>query len=196
MTYLDKLNAIREFNARIRDEQAKGSTGAVGKQVDFWVRDFIMARGVGSVADVRCRRAGADDWSIRVNGSYSYGETKTNMGEWKVPCARVVAEDIFPHADYVAFTAEVEGLTAENVPDNVFVFTRAQFIALLEFTGRKGLESSCRYNAKRGTVGIQAWKIYNKKSGKWCEARLTKYYEFLELNEIPTLRDFREQVRG
>jgi hypothetical protein len=196
MTKQEKFNAIREFNIRIRDEQTKGSTGYIGKQVDFWVRDSIMVHGVSSVADVRCRRAGADDWCIRINGKLYRGETKTNMGEWKVPCARICADDIFPKADYVAFTAEVEGLTAENVADNVFVFTREQFIEMLTMTGRKGLESSLRYNAKRGTVGIQAWKLYSNQTGKWVEARLNKYYDYLEANAIPTIAEFLEMVRG
>lgn len=196
MTKAEKINAIREFNIRIRDEQAKGSTGYIGKQVDFWVRDAIMVHGVGSVDDVRCRRAGQADWSIRLGGKLFNGETKTNMGEWKVPCARICADDIFPKADYVAFTAEVEGLTAENVGDNVFVFTREQFIDLLIVSGRKGLESSLRYNKKRGTVGIQAWKMFSKQTGKWVEARLNKYYDFLEENEIPTINEFLGMVRG
>ena len=108
MTKQEKINAIREFNIRIRDEQTKGSTGYIGKQVDFWVRDSIMVHGVSSVADVRCRRAGADDWCIRINGKLYRGETKTNMGEWKVPFARISPDDIFPKAAFVAYTAEVE----------------------------------------------------------------------------------------
>lgn len=196
MTKQEKINAIREFNIRIREEQTKGSTGYIGKQVDFWVRDSIMVHGVSSVQDVRCRRAGADDWSIRIDGKLYRGETKTNMGEWKVPCARISPDDIFPKAAYVAFAAEVEGLTADNVLDNVFIFRRDQFIEMLTMTGRKGLESSLRYNAKHGTVGIQAWKMFSKQTGKWVEARLNKYYEYLEVNEIPTIREFLEMVRS
>ena len=192
----EKVNRVRELNARLRDEQAKGSTGAVGKLMDFCVRDYLMAHGVDRADDVRCRSAVKSDWTIRIGGKLYRGETKTNMGEWKVPFARINADDIFPTCAYVVYTAEVEGLDMENFMDNMFVFTREQFIELLTETGRKGLESSLRYNQSRGTVGIQAWKTYNKKSGKWCEARLSKYYEFLEVNEIPTLSEFREMVRG
>lgn len=196
MTKQEKVQAVKAFHARLQAEKVQGSTGVIGKLCDFAVRDFVMAKGVQSENDVRCRAAGKTDWSIRINGKLYRGETKTNMGEWKVPCARISADDIFPGKAYVAFTAEVEGLTEENIPDNVFVFTRDQFIELLIMTGRKGLESSLRYNAKRGTVGIQAWKVWNNKTGKWVEARLTKYYDYLEANEIPTLRDWVEQVRG
>lgn len=196
MTKLEKIQAVREFHARLQAEKLSCSTGVVGKLCDFHVRDFIMAQGVRKAEDVRCRAAGKSDWTIRIAGHVYHGETKTNMGEWKVPCARISADDIFPGKAYVAYTAEVEGLTEENIPDNVFIFTREQFIELLTVTGRKGLESSLRYNAKRGTVGIQAWKVWNNKTGKWVEARLTKYYEYLEANEIPTLRDWVEGMRG
>ena len=196
MKKAEKYDAIRKFNARIRDEQEKGSTGYIGKQVDFWVRDCIMVHGVSSVNDVRCRRCGVDDWTIRIDGKLYRGETKTNMGEWKVPFARISADDIFPGKAYVAYTAEVEGLTEDNVLDNVFIFSRDQFIEMLTVSGRKGLESSLRYNAKRGTVGIQPWKLFSKQTGKWVEARLNKYYEYLEANEIPTIREFLEMVRG
>lgn len=196
MTVAEKIQAVREFNARLTAEAAKGSTGWSGKQCDFDVRDFVLARGVRRLEDVRCRAAGKADWTIRINGKLYRGETKTNMGEWKVPCARISADDIFPGVDYVVYAAEVDNITKDNLPDMMFVFTRAQFIELLTVTGRKGLESSLRYNAKRGTVGIQAWSVYNKKTAKWVCARLNKYYDYLEANNIPTLRDWVEAVRG
>lgn len=196
MTKLEKILAVKDFHARLQAERLAGSTGVMGKLCDFAVRDYVMAQGVRKADDVRCRRSGKTDWSIRVAGRMVKGETKTNMGEWKVPCARISAEDIFPGMDFVVYTAEVDNLTEDNLPDMMFVFTREQFIELLTVTGRKGLESSLRYNAKRGTVGIQAWSVYNKKTEKWVSARLNKYYDYLEENEIPTLRDWVEAVRG
>ena len=124
----EKINRVRELNARLRDEQAKGSTGAVGKLMDFCVRDYLMAHGVDRADDVRCRSAVKSDWTIRINGKLYRGETKTNMGEWKVPFARINADDIFPTCAYVVYTAEVEGLDMDNFMDNMFVFTREQFI--------------------------------------------------------------------
>lgn len=191
----EKIAQIKAFHARIREEQGKGSTGIVGKLMDFYVRDYLMSGGVRKAADVRCRANGKTDWTIKVSGVLCKGETKTNMGEFKAP-SNWTADDIFPGYAYVAYTAEVEGLTEDNFMDNMFMFTREQFIELLTVTGRKGLESSLRYNAKHGTLGIQPWKSYIPKTGKWCEARLNKYYDFLDNNGIPTLREFREAVRG
>lgn len=195
MTAQEKVIAIREFHERLKAEGLKGSTGEIGKLVDFHVRDFVMAHGVQTVSDVRCRPVGKCDWSIRINGRVYRGETKTAAGGWKVAEARISAEDIYPHADYIAYTAEVDNMTEDNFADLMFVFTRAQFIELLTVTGRKGLESSLKYNSKRGTVEIQQWSVFNKKSGKWVSARLNRYYDYLEENEIPTLRDFVDSVR-
>lgn len=196
MTNKEKIQAVRDFHARLQAEKALGSTGVVGKMCDFAVRDFVMARGVRRADDVRCRAAGKTDWSIRINGKLYHGETKTAAGGWKVKEPGIRAEDIYPNADFIAYTAEVDNLTEDNLPDMVFLLTRDQFIEMLTVTGRKGLESSLKYNAKRGTVEIQQWSVFNKKTQKWVSARLNKYYDYLEANEIPTLRDWVETVRG
>ena len=196
MTKAEKIKAVREFHARLQEESAKGSTGVKGKLADFHARDFLMAHGVEDASDIRCRAAGKHDWAIRINGRYYYGETKTAAGGWKVTCPGIRAEDIYPDATWIVYTAEADNLTAENTPDMMFVLTREQFIELLTVTGRKGLESSLKYNAKRGTVEIQQWSVFNRKTGKWVCARLNKYYDYLEEHGIPTLRDWVETVRG
>lgn len=196
MKKVDKIKAVREFHARLKAESAKGSTGELGKFADYHVRDFVMAHGVTSEADVRCRAAGKTDWTIRINGKLYRGETKTAAGGWKVAQPGIRAEDIYPKADFIAYAAEVDNLTEDNLPDMIFLLTRAQFIEMLTVTGRKGLESSLKYNAKRGTVEIQQWSVFNKKTQKWVSARLNKYYDYLEANNIPTLRDWVEEVRG
>lgn len=196
MTKQDKIKAVREFHARLQAEKAQGSTGVIGKLCDFAVRDFVMAKGVSSAADVRCRAQGKTDWTIRINGKLYRGETKTAAGGWKVTQPGIRAEDIYPKADFIAYAAEVDNLTEDNLPDMIFLLTREQFIEMLTVTGRKGLESSLKYNTKRGTVEIQQWSVFNKKTQKWVSARLNKYYDYLEENEIPTLRDWIEEVRG
>lgn len=196
MKKIEKIEAVKRFHERLREEAAKGSTGELGKFADYHVRDFVMAHGVESETDVRCRAAGKSDWTIRISGKLYHGETKTAAGGWKVAQPGIRAEDIYPHADYIAYAAEVDNLTEENLPDMIFLLTRAQFIEMLTVTGRKGLESSLKYNAKRGTVEIQQWSVFNKKTQKWVSARLNKYYDYLEANNIPTLRDWVEEVRG
>lgn len=196
MTRQEKIEAVKAFHDRLRAEQAKGSTGVMGKLIDYVVRDFVMAHGVRTEADVRCRPASKTDWTIRINGKTYHGETKTAAGGWKVTQPGIRAEDIYPKADFIAFAAEVDNVTEDNVPDMIFLLTREQFIELLTVTGRKGLDSSLKYNAKRGTVEIQQWSVFNKKTQKWVSARLNKYYDYLEENEIPTLRDWVNAVRG
>ena len=196
MTTAEKAQAVRDFHARLKAELAKGSTGVNGKFADYHGRDFLLKNGVQRASDVRCREAGKHDWVIRINGKYYWGETKTAAGGWKVAQPGIRAEDIYPGASYILYAAEVDNLTEGNVPDMMFIFTREQFIEMLAATGRKGLESSLKYNAKRGTVEIQAWSVYNKKTQKWVSARLNKYYDYIEANNIPTLRDWVAEVRG
>lgn len=196
MTKSEKARAIQEFHMRLKAEAEKGSTGATGKFADFHGRDFLLKNGVQRASDVRCREAGKHDWVIRINGKYHWGEIKTAAGGWKVAQPGIRAEDIYPDASYILYAAEVDNLTEENVPDMMVMFTREQFIEMLTVTGRKGLESSLKYNAKRGTVEIQAWSVFNKKTQKWVSARLNRYYDYIEEHNIPTLRDWVKEVRG
>lgn len=196
MTKQEKIQAVKAFHARLKAELEKGSTGVTGKFADYHGRDFLLKNGVQLASDVRCREAGKHDWVIRINGKYCWGETKTAAGGWKVAQPGIRAEDIYPGASYILYAAEVDNLTEDNVPDMMFIFTREQFIELLTVTGRRGLESSLKYNAKRGTVEIQQWSVFNKKTQKWVSARLNKYYDYIEEHEIPTAREWIAEVRG
>ena len=200
MTKAEKIAAIREFNNRIREEQSKGSTGAKGKWIDFMVRDFLMKNGVGSADDVRCRSAEKTDFTLFFDGRYHKGESKTGAGSWKFDKPDWTEDDIFPTIDLFVIAAETEFLNEANFADQLWVATREQYIAMLTFTGKNGIGSSLHYDEKHGVMKIQPYftKVNDKKSGKvrYAYARLNKFYEFIEQNDLPTLREFKETVRG
>ena len=106
MTKAEKIQAIKEFNARIREEQGKGSTGFMGKWVDMHARDYLMAKGIGSLADIRCRAADKTDFSILWDGKFHKGESKTGAGSWKFTKADWTEDDIFPDIDIKTYSAE------------------------------------------------------------------------------------------
>lgn len=200
MTKAEKIQAIKEFNARIREEQGKGSTGYMGKWVDMHARDYLMADGIRTESDIRCRAADKTDFTLRYDGQTYKGESKTGAGSWKFGKADWTEADIFPQIDLFVIAAETEFLTEENFMDQLWVATRAQYIAMLTYTGKKGLQSSLRYDPKRGIMKIQPYvtKCTDPKTGKerYAYARLNKFYEFIEQADLPTLREFREMVRG
>lgn len=200
MTKAEKIAAIREFNNRIREEQTKGSTGAKGKWIDFMARDFLMKKGVSSADDVRCRSAEKTDFRLFYDGRYHDGESKTGAGSWKFDKPDWTEDDIFPTIDLFVIAAETEFLTEENFMDQLWVCTREQYIAMLTYTGRNGISSSLHYDAKHGLMKIQPYvtKVVDKKYNKvrFAYARLNKFYDFVEQNDLPTLREFRDRVRG
>lgn len=200
MTKAEKIQAIREFNERIREEQEKGSTGYKGKWVDFHARDYLMADGVRTEADVRCRTADKTDFTLRYDGRSHKGESKTGAGSWKFNKPDWTEDDIFPDIELFVIAAETEFLTEENFMDQLWVATRAQYIAMLTYTGKRGLQSSLNYDAKHGVMKIQPYvtRVNDKKSGKvrYAYARLNKFYEFIEQEDLPTLREFKESIRG
>lgn len=200
MTKAEKIKAIQEFNKRIREEQEKGSTGFMGKWVDCHARDYLLAKGIDREDDFRCRAADKTDFTLRYAGRTYKGEAKTGAGSWKFAKAEWTEADIFPNIDLFVIAAETEFLTEENFMDQLWVATREQYIAMLTYTGKNGIKSSLTYDAKHGLMKIQPYfsKAYDKKYGKYryAYARLNKFYEFVAQADLPTLREFRDMVRG
>ena len=196
MTKAEKLQAIREFNARIREEQGKGSTGAKGKWCEVHARDYLMAKGISSASAARCRAVGQTDFVLFYDGRYHKGESKTGAGSWKFNKAEWTEADIYPDMDLFVIAAETEFLTEENFIDQMWVCTREQYIEMHRYTGKNGLQSSLNYDAKHGLMKIQPYVYHNKKTNKWGYARLNKFYEFIEQEDLPTLREFKESIRG
>ena len=176
---------------------AKGFTG------DYGIRDYLMAKGVGSTDDVRCRPATQHDWELVVRKD---GKTCRIVGETKVGTGAVrygrTAEDvaceadaIYPDVDFIAYCVDGRKLKAhpERMETLYRVFTRDQFIQVLTDCGSKGLESRLRvHKSTSGTwqLEIVAWQTSQ------TAARLAKYEEWIKVNTIPTLVEFRNWVRG
>ena len=199
MTKTEKLTAIAAFIATLENQDTKGSTASHAKKADFSVRDYLMAHGVGSVEDIRCRPQSKYDWELYVRRVHVVGETKVGCGALRYgKTAEEVAIDpdaIYPGVDFIAYCVEPAKLKAhpERMATLFRVFTRTQFLQVLEDCGRKGLESSLRiHQTKSGTwqLEIQPWQT------KATAARLGKYEEWVEVNGVPTLEEFREALRG
>lgn len=200
---MKKSELIAAFTAleeRLYAEMLKGSTGYRGKWADAYCRNYMLVRGIGDVADVRCRKAEQVDVRIKVRGVFKDFEIKTGAGGWACPSPNWTEADILPGKDYIAFTCEPALLTRENYPQVIRVFTHEQFVEMLRATGSKGLASSLKYNKSRETLEIQPWatKATDKKTGKerWAFARRNRCYAFIKANEIPTLEEFIEWARG
>lgn len=200
MTKAEQIQAIKAFNQRIREEQAKGSTGAMGKWCEVHARAYLMAKGLSSEADARCRAVGKTDFILYYDGRYHKGESKTGAGSWKFDKAEWTEDDIYPDIELFVIAAETEFLTEENYIDQMWVCTREQYFAMHRYTGKNGLKSSLTYDAKHGLMKIQPYvtRVNDKKTGKvrYAYARLNKFYEFVEQEDLPTLREFKESIRG
>lgn len=203
MTKTEKIAAIAAFVTALQAQDAKGSTASHAKRADFTVRDFLMVKGVGSTDDVRCRPQGKHDWDLVIvkDGKRICIAGETKVGSGAVRYGKTAEEldfdpdAIYPGVDYVAYCAEPARLKAhpERKGDLFRVFTRDQFIEVLTATGRKGLQSSLRiHQTKSGTwqLEIQPWQT------KQTAARLGKYEDWVDANEVPTLEEFREWLRG
>lgn len=205
MKKFEKLMAEMAMDNRLAVEdiakpgKRRGSTASHCKKADYKVRDYLMAKGVGTTDDVRCRPGSKHDWELYVRKAKVVGETKVGCG------ALAYANDpddlsfdpdsIYPDVDFVAYCVDNKRLRShpEQFATLFRVFTRAQFIAVLEDCGRKGLESSLRiHQSTSGTwqLEIQPWAT------KQTAARLGKYEDWVAANGIPTLEEFRRVLRG
>ena len=194
MKYANKKNGENAFRMRLAMEDIKRSTGSTGKLMDYKVRDFLMAHGVSTEADIRCRHQDKDDVTLYIHGKRVAFEVKTACGA--VMYGRnltkddITAENIYPKMNYIVYAAEVAYITESNFSEMFFVFTRDQFVQMLEETGKHGLQSSLKVGKKGGQIEIQPWAT------KACCARLGKFYDWIDNNGVPTLEEFRSELRG
>lgn len=177
----------------------QGSSASHAKKADYEVRDYLMAKGVGSTDDVRCRPGSKHDWELYVRKVHIVGETKVGEGALRyAPNAADLDFDpakIYPDVDYVAYCAEPKKLRAHpELKATLFrVFTRAQFIGVLTDCGRNGLTGSLRIHkqtTETWQLEIKAWTTSQ------CSARLAKYEDWVKANAVPTLEEFRKVLRG
>lgn len=207
MKKIDKQIAELSFAAELARQDVtnnrkgvrKGSTASHAKNADYTVRDYLMAKGVGSTDDVRCRPGSAHDWDLVVRRARIVGETKVGTGALRY--GKTAAEldfnpdKIYPDCHYIAYCVDSRALKAhpERLPSLFLVFTREQFIECLTACGRKGLESSLRiHKSTSGTwqLEIVAWRTTQ------TAARLGKYEDWVATHGIPTLEEFRRALRG
>lgn len=189
----------RQDHTNNRKGIREGSTASHAKDADYSVRDYLMAKGVGSTDDVRCRPSSKHDWELYVRKTHIVGETK--VGEGALRYAKTAEEldfdpdKIYPDCDYVAYCAEPKKLRAhpERKAELFRVFTREQFLQVLIDCGRNGIAGSLRIHqqtTKTWQLEIKAWVTTQ------CAARLAKYEAWVEANSIPTLEEFRKALRG
>ena len=205
MKKIDKLNAENEMDNRLAKEdiakpgKRRGSTASHAKKADYAVRDFLMAKGVGSTDDVRCRPGDEHDWTLFIRKVRTVGETK--VGEGALAYAKTAEElaidpaFICPGVDFVAYCAEPKKLKAHpERKGNLFrVFTRVQFIEMLTDCGKNGLTGSLRIHQQ--TTGT--WQLEMKAFvTSQCAARLAKYEAWVKAHSVPTLEEFRLWLRG
>lgn len=207
MKKIEKINAERDFAQELarqdvtnnRKHIRQGSTASHCKRADYEVRDFLMAKGVGSTDDIRCREGSKHDWELFVRKVKIIGETKVGEGALRYATK---AEDldfdpakIYPDVDYVAYCAEPKKLKAhpERKGDLFRVFTREQFLEMLTACGKGGLTGSLRIHQQ--TTGT--WQLEMKAFvTSQCAARLAKYEDWVKANAVPTLTVFRMVLRG
>ena len=205
MKKIDKQVAETTMNNRLAIEdiakpgKRRGSTASHCKKADYTVRDFLMAKGVGSADDVRCRPGSKHDWELYVRKTHIVGETK--VGEGALAYAKTAEELaidanlIYPGVDYIAYCAEPKKLKAHPERKGILfrVFTRDEFILMLTDCGRNGLTGSLRIHQQ--TTGT--WQLELKAFvTTQCSARLAKYEAWTKANGIPTLEEFRKALRG
>lgn len=194
-----RMELCRQDTTNRRKGFMPGSTASHAKMSDYTVRDYLMAKGVGTVEDVRCREGSKHDWELIVNGKKIVGETKVGTGALRYAKTEEELDfdlsKIYPDVHYFAYCVESKKLKAhpEQMETLFRVFTREQFLECLIACGRNGIKGSLRIHKQTtGTwqLEIVAWAT------KQTACRLGKYEDWVEANSIPTLKEFRKALRG
>lgn len=157
--------------------------GKNGKVVDVEARNFMNVEMY--VNDFKCRKQGKSDIMKKINGKMCKFEVKTGCG---VLCENLEAGDIVSQllagADYVLYVDEYA--PALPIERQLRVFTRSEFLGMLENYSSKGIGTWLKVAERDGAVkvNIQEFRNSNKK------------WEYLldTMEEYPTLDEFMEMV--
>ena len=159
----------------------KGSTGYANSMFEVAIRRVITH----TKKEIEyTSRAGKAD--VRV-GRTNWMEIKTGCGE--------TGNDADPLAEihkarYVLYTPDLPDektikTNAVKCLETCYLFTADQFIEMLCYIHKGGAEPHIKRNSS-GRWNIQTLRTFNKKTGKWSEKPYSKFWEYVDNNDIPT----------
>lgn len=187
-----KMNEyLNNYKNALAMQDKKHSTGSAGKMLDVLVRDYLMKEGIKNGADVRCRKSEKHDFTLIINKKVYNGETKTGGGAIlygdKATAENVQSYNFYKDVQLIAYTINGKILTEQNFMKITVLFTRQQFIDMLEYTGKNGINSSV--TIKTTCKGVKQAQIQT-----WSNARENKFFDFIENNNIPTVEQFAQSI--
>ena len=172
-------------------QDEKNSTGSAGKMLDVLVRDYLMKKGIENGADVKCRKSEKHDFTLIINKKVYNGETKSGGGAIlygdNATVENVQTYNFYKDVQLIAYTLSGKILTEQNFMKITILFTRQQFIDMLEYTGKNGINSSV--TIKTTCKGVKQAQIQT-----WSAARESKFFDYIEANNIPTLEQFAQAI--
>lgn len=151
----DYLVKLAQYEAVLAMQDAKGSTGSIGKLADEILRRAILVKGENADCAVGCRKMGKADVTRK---GYGVIEIKTGSGAVAYGSFTkddITEENILPEADYIVWAPFTKFLNKSNMTKMAWVFTRKQFIETLETIGKNGLQSSVKVSKGGAQLNIQ-----------------------------------------
>lgn len=163
----DILEAIRAYEEN-RTACTK-DTGRYGKMLEVRTRDALLKKGIRSAHDIKARRLDKDDTTIKLDGMRLTIEIKSGagavnyregdgMGGYFDPFTKedFVAENVLPRAGLIIWYPWGEMAFNHADPFKMgWVFTREEFLAMMETIGKKGFKSCLRVTKNGGQLNLQ-----------------------------------------
>lgn len=159
--------AIRNYEEN--RTSCKKDTGRFGKVLEVKTRNALMRHGISSVADVKARHLDRNDTVIIVNGKHVRIEIKSGagavnyrmgdgMGSYIDPFTKedFTPENVLPSADLIVWYPWGEMANNHADPFKMgWVFTRDEFLSMMERIGKKGFKSCLRVTKNGGQLNLQ-----------------------------------------
>ena len=189
--------AREEQEKRLAVEDRKKSTGSNGKRGEVRVRHYALKKGLKSVQDGKSHPSGKPDVKLMgADGKYYTLEVKTGRGAvayretYNDPFTKedMIAENIVPDADFIAWDTMPTLTTEENFAKRFFVFSREEFLeVLLTMFQKSGDFTSALCVTKHGyQLNIQPISAKPERM----------FYEYIEEHNTPCLEKWVELFRG
>ena len=179
------------YKSALAAQDQKHSTGSAGKLLDVLIRDYLMKKGIENGADVKCRKSEKHDFTLIINKKVYNGETKSGGGAIlygdNATIENIQTYNFYKDVQLIAYTMTSKILTEQNFMKITLLFTREQFINMLEYTGKNGIVSSV--TIKTTCKGVKQAQIQT-----WSAARESKFFDFIEANNIPTVEQYAQSI--
>ena len=189
------MTSTLEIFADYLNQKKASDDGAVGKAFEVAIRKFLQP--TSKREGVTHAYASYGDIRLKMGNKWAKVEVKSACGELATISAEqfeldASANNILPKADYVIYCPEV--CQTMNMEEQAFVFTRDEFVAMVNSYGGRGAILRTKYASREQGYRI-SFQSFRAETRPKASKPIADHIWDCCYNQ-PTVKEWMESVRG